>query len=251
MKPRGGNAEGVGRTWRGGATAHSPPRYSKWERTRHVPAWGGSRGRLRRTFETEAADEHDRQHRVREQGGEPRHLAGRVDSLDHAQPDQQPRERQAAHQRPDQLARVRNARPLRPSSVAVPVAAGIGVRPTVERLHLPKLESAAEARIPRQRRRHAPEQVPQRPRHHHIVITAHNKRCNGARDAHPLERRVHALPDLAAAHLELLTHAQLEQEDGHADEQQHDDVWDQEGSAAVVEAERGEAPEVPQPVGKA
>ena len=145
------------------------------------------------------------------------------------------------------------ARGLRAEVEPLPGAGGIGhvhpgaARAAVQRALLPEGIGAALVGGPWERGGEGVEEVPQRPRDDDVVVERDEEGHQHTGHPDAGQGRVDLPPRLQRAHLELLPDAQLQEEERHADDHQHDRVRHEEGATAVLVAQVGEAPEVAQP----
>lgn len=142
------------------------------------------------------------------------------------------------------------ARGLRAEVEALPGAGGIGhvpARAAVQRALLPEGIGTALIGGPWERVGEGVEEVPERPRDDDVVVERDEEGHQHTAKPDAGQRRVDLPPRLQRAHLELLPDAQLQEEERHADDHQHDRVRHEEGATAVLVAQVREAPEVAQP----
>ena len=145
------------------------------------------------------------------------------------------------------------ARGLRAEVEPLPGAGGIGhvqaraARAAAQRALLPEGVGAALVGGPRERGGEGVEEVPERPRDDDVVVERDEEGHQHTGHPDAGQGRVDLPPRLQRAHLELLPDAQLQEEERHADDHQHDRVRHEEGATAVLVAQVGEAPEVAQP----
>jgi hypothetical protein len=97
---------------------------------------------------------------------------------------------------------------------------------------------------PRQIRRERVDQVVEGERHERAVVGGDGERPDQLAEAHPLEYRGDALEHLHVASAAELAQAHLQIVHGAAEQDQHGDVWDEEGAAPVLVGDEREPPDV-------